>query len=528
VRSIRNEICYTRALENSAAQITRIPQSNMKLLATILVICFGLTSTGLKAGWLEDVISKGKQTVKAWIADSDVEVPELSVDELQAYPEHYRFNRVVEPFNQSPIFYFQAGLKNKPPILLIHGLGEAASKDWLNVIPELEKEFHVFALDLPGFGLSKGQYFEYSPQNYSQIINWFITSKIQQTPILVGHSMGGAISLYYAASYPETISQLVLIDAAGILERTSYIKQLAEIPDLSNHGPKTWSQLNSNIRNFSDKWVEKSGEMYDPTKILHENKLLRQLLLADQGGLNAALAMIDTDYSQLDFQRLPKTLMIWGEKDVIAPLRTGKALVAKIPTVALKVIANAGHVPMNSHAKQFNQLLIAGIGTNFSEDVNASEQTVVNSKQSTESNSDRIAHCKNDDTSQFSGNYFSLNLDNCKLAVLSNVKVKNFSSKNSIVNITNSEIGNLSSSIEINSSAINATASKFYGMLITDRSRLDFAGVELHSEQEILTATDTTKLVFSISGVVSKNYTGRLHGYYSLGEGSLDQYLSKD
>ncbi|MFO1252367.1 MAG: alpha/beta fold hydrolase [Inhella sp.] len=41
---------------------------------------------------------------------------------------------------------------------------------------------------------------------------------------VVGHSMGGAVALRYAATHPEQVTQLVLVDAAGILERSSFLK----------------------------------------------------------------------------------------------------------------------------------------------------------------------------------------------------------------------------------------------------------------------------------------------------------------
>ena len=41
--------------------------------------------------------------------------------------------------------------------------------------------------------------------------------------------MGAAVSLYYASIYPQTLERLVLVSAAGILERTSYLKHLSEL-----------------------------------------------------------------------------------------------------------------------------------------------------------------------------------------------------------------------------------------------------------------------------------------------------------
>jgi pimeloyl-ACP methyl ester carboxylesterase len=499
----------------------------MKPLFLLPVLCFGLFSANAQADWLKDAINKTKQTINGWLSATEQPLPALQSAELEDYPTHYGFYREIEPLFNSPLFYLQTGLKSKPPILLIHGLGDAASKDWLNVIPELEKDYQVFALDLPGFGLSKGQYFEYSPHNYSLIIDWFIATKIQDKPILIGHSMGAAISLYYAANFSTNIEQLVLVDAAGVLERTSFIKHLAELPETTVEGPVIWSRVQSEISNFSSKWVEKTGEFYDPTKLLQQNHALRQVMLAEKPTMNAALAMIDTDYSILNYTNIPPTTLIWGEIDPIAPLRTGQALMAKLPSAELKIIRDAGHVPMNSHTSQFNQILKSSLEKSIDDNQKELKSSLA-VNESPVVKPERIARCKDDDTPLFEGNYHSISLINCKFAVLKNVQVINFSSKDSIVTIASSQIGNLSSIIQLDSSSITATASKFFGKIVTNRTRLDLAAVSLYSNEDILVAKDTTKLVFSISDAQSKYYQGSLHGYFSMSEGTLDkQLLSK-
>ena len=137
---------------------------------------------------------------------------------------------MVEPIFQSEIFVLQTGQENTATILLIHGLGQVGSKDWLNVIPALEKNHHVLALDLPGFGHSATPPGRYSPTNYAKLIHWLTSNYAKGKVIVVGHSMGGAIALRYASNFPDDINRVVLVDAAGILQRTAFIKHTAKIP----------------------------------------------------------------------------------------------------------------------------------------------------------------------------------------------------------------------------------------------------------------------------------------------------------
>ncbi len=493
------------------------------LLSSVFLFGFLLFFAKSSAASLELPETRSEERLISGASKVEVTPQPLKPKEIAGYPSHFRFNRVIEPVFGSSLFFLEAGDPNNPPLLLVHGLGDAASKDWLKVIPALERFYHVVAIDLPGFGLSKDKYFEYSPNSYSQVIEWFIDYKLEQPPVLIGHSMGAAISLYYAANKPKSIKSLVLIDAAGILERTSYLKQLSKLPEAEFKGPKTWSRLNSTLRNFGDKWVEKSGEFFDPSKFLRQSKIARKIFLSDQAGINAALAMIDTDFSRINFASVPNTLMIWGGKDNIAPLRTGLALEAKLPRSTLEIINSAGHVPMNSHSQQFNRLLLSYLAKFTAPTIHNLDLP----EASQANNSLRIGRCKDDDFPTFRGDYHTITLNNCKLANLNQVRVKNFSAKKSFVSIFQSDIGTPSTIIPFHASVMTATASQFYGEFSTKHSRLDFAGVSFHSTANIITATDTTKLVFSISQANSLNYLGPVHGYYALTEGTLSKHLIK-
>ncbi|MCJ8271013.1 MAG: alpha/beta hydrolase, partial [Psychrosphaera sp.] len=242
---------------------------------TLLLVCLTLLcNPAANAGWLDDVFNKSKKAVRKFIDLGEEKLARITDIDLADYPKHYQFYRVIEPIHNSPLFFVESkvGSEHKPTVILIHGLGQAASKDWLSVIPALEKDYHVFALDLPGFGLSKGDYFKYSPKQYSRIINWFIDNyghnKVTGKPTLVGHSMGGAVSLFFAATYPRQLKKLVLVDAAGVIRRTTFVKHLADL-DIENHTQSSrMRRFTARVENFSNQVVELSGSLYDPPTLV--------------------------------------------------------------------------------------------------------------------------------------------------------------------------------------------------------------------------------------------------------------------
>ena len=101
------------------------------------------------------------------------------------------------------------------PLILLHGMSSSLNT-WDSVAMGLKAERRIISLDLPGFGLTGP-----SPENaynftyYSKFIDSFTTRLKIKRFILVGNSMGGAISWNYALHNPKGLAKMILIDAAG-------------------------------------------------------------------------------------------------------------------------------------------------------------------------------------------------------------------------------------------------------------------------------------------------------------------------
>jgi len=493
--------------------------------ALVLLFAFIFYIPTATAGWFAEIIKIGNE-LNPLLKPPDTVIEPLKKSELSDYPPHYKFYRVKEPIFDSSLFFLEAGSKNKPTVILIHGIGEFASKDWLSTLPALEKNFHVYAIDLPGFGLSTGRNFEYSPLQYSKILNWFIGEYTTDKPTLVGHSMGAAVSLYFASIYSEQINLLVLVDAAGILEPISYAKQLSSFSELSGALPRTLQRITSRVNNFSDVLIEKSDFLYRSFEKVKRTNLLRQSSLSKQSDINAALGLLTTNFSLLDFTKVVPTQIIWGDKDRIAPIRTGYALIAKLPQAQLHQIANAEHVPMKTHSIEFNRTLLNVIKNKPKTSPSVIE---INDTQIKNQNMQpRTAYCKDDNITQFSGYYDVISIDNCKLPVLNGVISNKFSARNSIVNVSNSLLGNGNTPIVIDRSSITATASTFYGNIKSYRSRFDFAAVNLKSEIPVLTSSESTIITASLSKMIGAKHKTNIHGHYQLKNNSLLDVLVKN
>ncbi|KII61448.1 Abhydrolase domain-containing protein 4 [Thelohanellus kitauei] len=115
----------------------------------------------------------------------------------------------------------------KPPILLIHGICSNLGV-WVRNITSLQSHGNpVFAIDLPGFGLSTRIDFpddhNESEQLFCKYIHlWLIKMQLRKV-VFVGHSFGGYLSCSFACNYPWQVVNIVLIDPWGIIETKNYL-----------------------------------------------------------------------------------------------------------------------------------------------------------------------------------------------------------------------------------------------------------------------------------------------------------------
>src|SRR5690606_30019903 len=125
-------------------------------------------------------------------------------------PTYWRLHFVEEPILGSKMRVLRVGDRNKPAMVLVHGLGQNGLRDWQSLIEHLRHDFYIIAPDLPGFGQSGNGSGRLSPENFARLLHWLVRDEGLRDIHLVGHSMGGAVALYYAAQYPQTLSKLTL------------------------------------------------------------------------------------------------------------------------------------------------------------------------------------------------------------------------------------------------------------------------------------------------------------------------------
>jgi len=110
------------------------------------------------------------------------------------------------------LHYSDWGNEAAPPLILIHG-GLDHSRSWDALALSLRVNFHVIAPDLRGHGDSDwATGSSYSLADHVYDLTSMMTSLGLEKAAIVGHSMGGMVSLVYTGAFPEKVSRLVVLD----------------------------------------------------------------------------------------------------------------------------------------------------------------------------------------------------------------------------------------------------------------------------------------------------------------------------
>ena len=414
---------------------------------------------------------------------------------------------VSDPVFKGKVYLEQWGDNANPSIILVHGLGDNGARDWQNLAPVLAKSYHVITFDLPGFGRS-GKYNElYSPDNYARFIDWLAERYAKKPFILIGHSMGGAVALTYATTYPNKLKQLILIDAAGILHPAAFSKSL-----MDNYKPRWWTHLipdTAELNKLLGVGIEDFYAIPEAIDLTLSTSLTRKLMLDGDPNKIAGLAMVQKDFSGLLSQATMPTLLVWGDKDNIAPLRTGKMLNFLLPNARLVVIPESGHVPMRDTRTQLNKIILDAVANPIP--ARATDKHVADIGRA------RDEQCSKQEENYYSGNYEHLTLNDCHNVTIAKAHIKHLKITNSNVNIINSDIGGKGTALEAFQSIVFATATTIHGddAVHLEGSRLDFAGVIITAARQAFKSAAAFKITFSLCKVTSPEFTGYRHGVYT-------------
>jgi pimeloyl-ACP methyl ester carboxylesterase len=269
----------------------------------------------------------------------------------------------VEDLN---IFYREAGSKDAPVVLLLHGY-PTSSHMFRNLIPILGEKYQVIAPDLPGFGFTDApnyKEFTYTFDNLTKYIQGFIDQLGLKRFAIYLFDYGAPVGYRLAVANPEKITGIISQNGNAYVEGLS---------DGWNPIQKYWAEPTEENRNNlkmmvaagTTQWQYFTG-VSDPTLIAPESYSLDQFFLDRDENVELQLDLFK-DYAsnvalyptfqQYFRDKQPPLLAAWGDKDPFFLPPGAEAFKRDIPDATVKFF-DTGHFALETHVNEIGQEIL--------------------------------------------------------------------------------------------------------------------------------------------------------------------------
>lgn len=262
--------------------------------------------------------------------------------------------------NKQVVNYVQQG--EGAPVILAHGLA-ASLHDWDDLLPVLAASGYAgYALDLLGHGESykPEARSEYTVETvFNHFSDWIDSLQIKEPMILIGHSLGGALSLLYALRHSERVKALVLINPFYDTQQLSPVMQSPFLRQL----------LSARLVDLAPYWIYRlfvdmsSFNIYIGQRETHSlpEHIRYQTALDFKRASSGIYNIVHTlPYLTSDLIHIQQpTLLIWGRRDPTLAPESYPRLEKLLPNiVASYAMPICGHVPHQCHPDKINSYVM--------------------------------------------------------------------------------------------------------------------------------------------------------------------------
>ncbi len=248
-----------------------------------------------------------------------------------------------------------SGPKDAPAVILLHGFG-ASLHTWEVWAQALSSDHRVIRYDLPGAGLTGADPTgDYSDTRGMQVLLALMDKLGVQQTSLIGHSMGGRLAWRFAAQYPARLKKLVLISPDGFAS-----------PGFEYGKKPHVSAMVKLMRYVLPKPILRMSLVpaYGDPAVMTDALLQRYYDMMLAPSVRAAMiARMEQSVLQDPVPMLKRiraeTLLVWGDKDAMIPVRNATDYLGALPKATLITLPGVGHLP-HEEAAEASVLAVKG------------------------------------------------------------------------------------------------------------------------------------------------------------------------
>src|SRR6202050_2504674 len=286
----------------------------------------------------------------------------LAANEQPAkYPTRYR----TVAIDGLSIFYREAGPKDGPTLLLLHGL-PSSSRMFEPLFARLADRYHLVAPDYPGFGHSdwpNPKEFAYTFDRYAEVMTRFTEALAIPRYTMYMQDYGGPVGFRMVLKHPERVEALIVQDAVAHNEGLGE-NWKARRAFWADRKPNE-SALRTNLLSLATTRTRHLGNdppvgAYDPDLLTDEFAFLSQ---PGQGDIQSDLfydyrtnVEAYPKWQAWMREKQPRLLVIWGKYDLSFELSEPEAYRRDVPNAQVHVL-DAGHFALDTAADQIAALV---------------------------------------------------------------------------------------------------------------------------------------------------------------------------
>ncbi len=295
------------------------------------------------------------------------------VDESTTAAAAVQVNYRTANINGVEVFYREAGSKDAPVVLLLHGF-PTSSHMFRNLIPQLAGQYRVIAPDYPGFGQSAmpdRSKFAYTFDNYAQVVGKLLHQLGVNRYALYVMDYGAPVGFRLAAKNPDRVTALIVQNGnaynEGIQQFWNPIKAYWRTGASTEREALRWQ---TSIK--ATRWQYTNG-VKDVSLVSPDTWTVDQALLDRPGNAEIQLDLF-YDYRtniplypqwQAYFrERKPPTLVVWGKNDAIFVAAGAAPYQRDIPNVEIHLL-DTGHFALETHGPEIAKLIRGFLGRNL-------------------------------------------------------------------------------------------------------------------------------------------------------------------
>ncbi|MVU78013.1 alpha/beta fold hydrolase [Nocardia sp. ET3-3] len=235
-----------------------------------------------------------------------------------------------------------------PAVVLLHA-NLHDHHDFDPIVPALAAEHRVIAVDWPGHGASEPNP-NVTAVGFADALVELVAALELDSAVFLGNSVGGFAAARLALDHPERVAGLVLVNTGGFVRQSPLTRAYC---NLYGSGP------------VARYWLPRSVRNYTKPMSPHDDAVIERAIrfgATDTGRATYSALWHSFNDPGYDLTaRAPEitapTLIVWGSRDPILPLRYGKLAHALIPNSQLHVLPT-GHLPFSSAPQEFLDLVL--------------------------------------------------------------------------------------------------------------------------------------------------------------------------